>query len=269
VALEQPTPTPYADVNAIVHAILAGARGILGDGFVGMYLGGSLASGDFDPQNSDIDFVVVTATELAPETIGALTVMHAAIAAGRSKWATEIEGSYIPQHALRRYDATQARHPHIYRGTGEDESRLMVMHHASDWVIHRHIWREQGIIVAGPPPHTLIDAVAPEELRRAAVSFAPDWLGSLLRDPAPLRHNGYHAYTVVTLCRILYTLEHGAIVSKPVAARWAQTAVAGGRWASLIARAVAWDMQWASIDETLEFLRHTLNSASPVTPPDA
>jgi hypothetical protein len=250
-------PTPYPDVNAIAQAIHSGAQTILGDNFLGMYLSGSLASGDFDPQHSDIDFVVVTVTKLSTETISALTAMHAHLAAGSSKWATELEGSYIPQHALRRYDPTQAQHPHIYRGTGEGESRLALMQHDSDWVIQRHILREQGVVLAGPAPYTLIDPVSPNDLRRAALETLHGWWAPMLHDPDQLRHDGYHAYTVVTLCRILYTLEHGAIVSKPVAARWAQT-TQGERWAALIERALAWEMHWSNVNETLDFLRYTL-----------
>jgi len=32
-------------------------------------------------------------------------------------------------------------------------------------------------------------------------------------------------YTVLSLCRVLYTLEYGTVASKPVAARWAQHAL--------------------------------------------
>jgi hypothetical protein len=41
-------PTPYPDVNTIVHELLAGAQAILGDHFAGMYLYSSLAIGDFN-----------------------------------------------------------------------------------------------------------------------------------------------------------------------------------------------------------------------------
>ena len=43
-----PSPTPYPEVNAILNVLLADVRAILGDQFVGFYLYGSLASGDFD-----------------------------------------------------------------------------------------------------------------------------------------------------------------------------------------------------------------------------
>jgi predicted nucleotidyltransferase len=38
-------------------------QAVLRDRFIGLYLGGSLALGDFDPQRSDIDFVAVTVDE--------------------------------------------------------------------------------------------------------------------------------------------------------------------------------------------------------------
>ena len=253
-------PTPYPDVNAIVHDILIGAGGILGDNLLGMYLVGSLAAGDFDWENSDIDFIIVTAVELSSEQIAALTTMHARIAAGSSKWAVEIEGSYIPRNALRRYDPANALHPHIFRGVGEGESVLFMMQHASDWIIQRHVLREHGIVVVGPPPHTLVDPVEPEEIRDAVRDLAPVWPEPLLHDPEPLRvHDGYHAYTVVTLCRMLYTLEHGTIVSKPVAARWAR-GLEDGRWSALIDRAIAWAIRPDDLPATLDFMRYTLGS---------
>ena len=97
-------PMPYADVNAVLHVLLSGVQTILGNHFIGMYLYGSLASGDFDPGRSDIDFVVVTADELPDEMLPALEAMHARITASGLKWATKLEGSYIPRQAIRRYD---------------------------------------------------------------------------------------------------------------------------------------------------------------------
>src|SRR6185503_19278272 len=99
-------PTPYAEVNAVLHALLAEVQDVLGDRFVGMYLYGSLAGGDFNPHTSDIDFLVVTADELPQKLIAALEAMHARIASSGSKWAAKLEGAYLPQHALRRHDPT-------------------------------------------------------------------------------------------------------------------------------------------------------------------
>lgn len=255
-------PTPYPDVNETLHDLLVSVQAILGDRFVGMYLYGSLALGDFAPHRSDIDFVVVTDGELCDEVFAALRAMHERIAAGDSPWAMELEGSYIPQHDIRRHERGRAQHPHI--GTG---GRLHVEQHDSDWIIQRHILREHGVTLAGPAPHTLIDPVSAEEVRRAVVDIVAGWWGPMLDDPTLLRHGGYQPYAVLTMCRALYTLHYSAIVSKPVAANWAQETF-GGRWDTLIEGALTWrrsgdghDMAPASpedLGETVNLIRYTL-----------
>jgi predicted nucleotidyltransferase len=54
-----------------------------------MYLYGSLATGDFDSQRSDIDFVVVTTDGLPQEMIQDLEAMHGRLTASGLKWATK------------------------------------------------------------------------------------------------------------------------------------------------------------------------------------
>ena len=225
-------PTPFPDVNALVTGLLQGVRAALGSQFVGMYLEGSLASGDFDA-DSDIDFVVVTEQAVTDDLFCALRALHERIAALDNPWAFELEGSYIPRDALRRHGPAPLIHPNIERGRGE---RLKMARHDEDWIIHRYTLRERGITLVGPPPDTLIDPIAPEDLRRAALAVLRDWWALMLDDPAPLAMRGYQSYAVLSLCRILYTLEHGAVASKREAAQWAR-GVLDSRWGPLIDRA--------------------------------
>ena len=246
--------TPYPDVNAVLHVLLSDVQTVLGNHFIGMYLSGSLASGDFAPQRSDIDFVVVTADDLPGEILPALEALHARITASGLKWATKLEGSYIPQQALRRYDPAHAQHPAL-----RVDGSFGVDQHGSDWVIQCHIIREQGVVVAGPAPQTLIDPVQPNDLRRAALGTLREWWSPQLYNPSRLHSSEYQAYAILTMCRALYTLQYGIVVSKPVAARWAQQAL-GERWAALIERALAWshNTQLDDLNETLDFIRYTL-----------
>jgi len=253
-------PTPYPDVNAVLQTLRSSVQTILGDHFLGMYLDGSLAWGDFDPHTSDIDFIVVTVDSLPDKMLPALEAMHARIAASSSKWATELEGSYIPRQSLRRYDPIHALHPNIERGRGET---LSVKQHHSDWVIHRHILREHGLTLAGPAPHTLIDPIHPDDLRRAVLTMLREWWAPMIHDPVRLHHSGYQSYAILTICRVLYTLQHGAVVSKPVAARWAQAEL-DERWSALIERAVAWGGQTDDVNETLDFIQYTLERSRQV-----
>ncbi len=254
-SLSQPTPDP--DVNDILHVLLLSVQTILGNHFIGMYLYGSLASGDFDT-SSDIDFVVVTDDELAENIFSALQEMHARIAASDSKWAIELEGLYIPQRALRRYDPNHATHPHIERG-----GSLRIEERDSADVIHWHILRERGIVLAGPDPRTLIDPISPNELRRAVREILRGWWAPMLADSTRLQSRGYQSYAVLTMCRMLHTLRYGTVVSKPIAARWAQ-ATLGERWVALIERALVGrhnsqsKAQSDDVNGTLDLIRYTL-----------
>ena len=131
--------------------------------------------------------------------------------------------------------------------------------HGSDWVIQSHILRERGIVMAGPAPRSWIDPVAPGDLRRAMRELLRDWWAPMLHDTARLRSDEYQVYAILTMCRALYTLETGAVVSKPVAARWAQAAL-GARRAALIERAQAarLGMPLDMLDETLDMIHYTL-----------
>jgi hypothetical protein len=63
------------------------------------------------------------------------------------------------------------------------------------------------------------------------------------------------------MCRSLYVLEHGRVVSKPDAARWAMHTV-GEPWRALISAAAAWrpGMGFNRLEETLAFICFTLSS---------
>lgn len=245
--------TPFPDVNALLDRLLGEVRAILGEQFAGMYVYGSLALGDFDPATSDLDFLIVTEDKLPPETVSALKEMHAALVAEGSHWARELEGSYIRRQAVRRHDPADAHYPRIERG-GE----LAVEEHHTDSIIQRFITRKHGLILAGPDPTTLIDPVSSRDLRQAVLDLRW-WWELQLTDTSRVEQSGYQAYAILTMCRILYTLEHGDIVSKPTAARWVQRNRCKHS-AELVERALAWrpGMPMDHLDETLDFIRFTL-----------
>ena len=245
--------TLHHDVNAILNRLLADVRSILGQQFVGMYLYGSLALGDFNPLNSDIDFLVVTGHEVRGQALATLQAMHKEIGALDTKWAMELEGSYISTSALRRYDPTDVLHPHIDRGG----SALIVEQHDADWVIQRYSLRKHGVTLAGPPIETLIDPISSEDLRQAVSMILHEWWEPMTHDPIRLQHDGYHTYAVLSMCRILYTLDYGDIISKPVAAKWANRTLPP-RWTQLIERAEAWQMRQEDVGETQNFIQFTL-----------
>ena len=210
--------TPLPEVNDLLRELQEGAQDILGSQFVGMYLDGSLATGGFDA-DSDLDFVIITDEEVSASSFLCLQALHDGLAARNTHWATNLEGTYISRHAVRRHDPAFIWHPNIERGGGE---RLKMAEHGESWVVHRWVLREHGIILVGPNPRTLIDPVSADDLRRAMSATLTGWAASILGISEEISNLGYQTYTVLTVCRILYTLHSGTIASKPVAARWAQ-----------------------------------------------
>ncbi len=252
-------PTPHADVNAVLRCLLREMRGVLGAEFVGMYCYGSLSLGDFTPGSSDIDFLVVTEHEPLENMLHALDAMHTRIAASGLQWAEKLEGSYIPRAALRHDDPANNRHPTI----GADWP-FSIRAHGSHWVIERHIVREHGVRIWGPSPKTLIDPVTPDAIRAAVRDALDGFWRAQLDGPEPewLRTRDYQAYAILTMCRALYTLAHGTVVSKPAAAVWAQQTLPLP-WPDLITQALVWryDTRPDAMTAMLAFIRYTIAQA--------
>jgi hypothetical protein len=229
-------PTSWPQVNRAVERLRDGVADALGARLVGLYLGGSLALGGFDRGSSDIDVLVATARMPPAPAIERLAALHAALRAAGG-WTARLEAVYLPVAALRRYDPSDRRRYPV--GAGDREFALG--RQGPTWVLDRWIAREHGLVVAGPSPRTLIDPVAPAQLREAArASLLEHWAGQLDGPPpAWLRPRNYQAFAVLSLCRALYCLDHGEVVSKPAAAAWASRRF-GPPWPQLVARALTW-----------------------------
>ncbi|HEX5414494.1 MAG TPA: aminoglycoside adenylyltransferase domain-containing protein [Chloroflexota bacterium] len=254
-------PTPYPDVNGVLRGLIPRVMAALGEQFRGIYLFGSLVSGDFDPRRSDVDVLGVVDDVLSAERFAALSGVHRDLAASKSPWAVEVEAYYLTEAALRREDPSFGCHLKVNRGNG---GVLEPLHRDRGWLIQGHLLREFGVALVGPDPRTLIAPVAPGDLRRTIAASAPEWLAALLADPTELRRSGSHTYLVLTLCRVLYTLANDAVASKQVAGRWAQAEL-GDRWAALIGSALAWrkdlptrEIAEGDFAETVELLRFVL-----------
>ncbi len=252
-------PTPYADVNATLELLLARMRGVLGAKLVGLYLYGSLASGDFDPASSDVDFAAATTVRLDDAKLVELAAIHEEIAATVGTWGKRLEGAYFPLAALRRHNPRDMRHPFLSSTTPFGVHDL-----GWDWVINRHTLLERGLVVDGPPPATLIDPTTRAELTHAVrMLLRTDW-ARYLDDPELLRARNYQAFAIFTMCRALYALECGEFVSKSVAAVWGEQHI-DTQWRPLVERARAWradkTLDDAALPETLRFLRYMIGRA--------
>ena len=91
--------TPYRGLDEVLIDYAHTSRAVLGDNFVGLYLLGSLAIGHFD-LTSDVDFMIVTNSELSRDQVELVQSAHTKLIARDSRWVRHLEYSIFPRQKL-------------------------------------------------------------------------------------------------------------------------------------------------------------------------
>jgi predicted nucleotidyltransferase len=238
------------EVRDILRVLRSEILPAIPDNLVGVYLRGSLATDDFIPETSDIDFLVATERPVSDPEAEALIAMHARLAAQPNPYADRLEGAYIDRASLKRFE------PSRRFLTVECETPLRWKVHETSWLIERCVLREQGVALVGPDPKTLIDPISTEGLREAVRLRIREWAtwAANPHDPEWLPPRSHQAYVVETMCRALYTLASGELASKRKAAEWAVTALPEP-WCGLVAGAVSTRADATPDQTTIEGVR--------------
>ena len=250
-------PTPFPDLDDLLRQLVSGIRDALGDDLVGVYLQGSFALGDADVR-SDVDFIAVTAEDITPGQLAELQAMHARLHRLPNRWASHLEGSYLPRAGVRQCGPASRSFPYLDNG-----SDTLIADPHCDTHVMRWIVRERGITLTGPTPATLIDSVEPDELRDEMAEVLVGLL-RYAREPSPVGRMSrwMQAFVVTTLCRILHTTATGTVAvqargagmgARPAPGRVARPRPEGDRRRPDPWRRVHEAADDATIDRTLAF----------------
>ena len=256
--------TPYPELDAVLMDLVSSVRKILGDNFVGAYLQGSLATGDFD-EHSDVDYIIAIEQELSDADVLKLQAMHKRIFNCGEEWAKHLEGSYSPKAILRDYRRSGSDLWYLDNG----HSVLERSSHCNKIVV-RWIVRERGVVMSGPHPSTLIDSIPVHVLRRAILDSIINSGHEILTNTEPYYNRFYQGFIVLHCCRKLHDLHTGQVGSKRAGAEWAKRNM-DQSWADLIDRAwscrpdPAWSVRQppneADFRRTLQFVREVMRAA--------
>lgn len=201
-----PTPIPSV-AEAVMHDLIQGLLTILGARLLGVYVGGSVALGDFCEATSDLDFLVVTDGFLSMEDQIAVKQLHAELL-GRHGFAARLEGDYAPLEALVP-TGTTVPVPGCERGVFI--ARVGEIMLSADNIYNM---REHGLNLYGPPPAELLPAVSHQQVRGAVQEM-------LAEGPEPFETVEEAASSLLNLVRSLLALSKGEPVTKTEGARWA------------------------------------------------
>ncbi|HAU1322417.1 TPA: GNAT family N-acetyltransferase [Legionella pneumophila] len=248
--------TKYQEINNLLQQLLSQIQSILTNEFVGMYIGGSLASDSFNSETSDIDCYIITTKILSENMVRKIEEMHNQFYSSKLKYAKKIEASYIPQKDLLDFDP-QAMRPYF------NEGRYYLGHYGNNYLIELFVLREKALSIAGPDIKCLIKEISTQSLKAAIQKNLHEYWESNLIDFSKFKRSDYQVFAILTMCRTLYSLETGKITSKIEAAKWAMQRL-NINWKNLIELAIAWEpsQEINKLEETQNFVRYVLNRSS-------
>lgn len=200
---------------------------LLNKNLVGVYLFGSLTLRAFDHKSSDVDCVVVTKRVLSESQFRKLRewLEHAKLS---NPWFSRLQMLLLLRDEVLTMDSPACLYQHgVLKRSYSDGNPI--------------IWLnilKSGCALNGVPAASFVPEITAETLRAALKREL-----SYLKEEISQRHSewrnqpSYRVYAVLTLCRILYSSKKGRIVSKRVAARWANRHLPEG-WSSTIGEAL-------------------------------
>lgn len=260
---------PYPELREVLQLFASEITAVLKENLVGIYLVGSLATGDFD-LDSDIDFLVVTNTELSVTAMKPLVDIQVKIHAMDCYPAQHLEGSYISIGDLGDW-STVGKKAFYYFDNGS--TTLEQTTHDNQWHV-RWVLRECGITLIGPKPETFLQPVPINELMNE-IKISMRQTMKVFQDeinrPLSFANSRFgQSFFVLTYCRMLHTLYTGTVQSKRAGARWAKQFL-DPKWIKIIDQ--AWNeregvrfmvkihqrAEQTLLDETLEFINYAVS----------
>jgi predicted nucleotidyltransferase len=232
--MTNPEHPSTSQVDAVINAVRNGIDTTLGSSLVGLYVFGSLISGDFESDVSDMDLLAVLTDDPSDVLGNALRQMHDRLAKDHPGWKDRIEVIYVSQAGLR--DFRSVRHVIGVISPGEPFHTIPA---TPQWVVTWYAARKENMRLMGPAIETLIPPISRDEYVQAVRHYMRDFVARVT-DESSL---GSQAYAILSVCRGLFACRFGEKVSKNRGASWAKEQFP--EWAQIIDDALEWRQhQW-------------------------
>jgi len=198
-----------------LDALVALVRDVLGDELLGAYLHGSSGTGRLQP-TSDTDVLVVTAAPMSAAQRGGLVAGILPLSGQRATGgrARPVELTVVVASDLRpwRYPPVEDFLYGEWERAAYEAGTLPVRRENADLATLVTMALAADRPLLGPPPASLLDPVPPHDLVRAVIAGIPGLFDDLEDDTRNV---------LLTLARILVTVETGTLVAKDEAAEYA------------------------------------------------
>jgi Domain of unknown function (DUF4111) len=173
--------------------------------------------------------MTATVSEVSDQQFELLHQMHTDVVRDNPEWFDRIEVAYVSLETLRTPWLSRNRIAIISPG-----EPFHFKEAGKDWLVNWYMVRKAGLTLFGPAPATIISPITQAEFVQVIREHADKW-GEWVHH---IQKRKGQAYAMLSMCRALYTHQHGEQVSKQDAALWAQEQLP--EWAELIGRAMGW-----------------------------
>lgn len=200
--------------HALLDALCADFRAVLGDKLAGFYAHGSIAFGCFRWETGDIDFLAVAKSPLVQAEKVAL--IRALLARTPDAPEKGIEMSVVLESVCRSFEHPAPFELHfsnawLDRCAADAEGYCRAPHGGDpDLAAHFAVTREAGLALYGPPPKEMFAPVPREAVLDSIRADVED--GDILENPV---------YCALNLCRALAYREESKLLSKAGGGEWA------------------------------------------------
>jgi len=259
---------PYPELRDVLNMFVDEISAELRENLVGIYLVGSIASGDFD-LDSDVDFLVVTKTELTEAHMKTLQDIQIKIHNIDCYPAKHLEGSYISIGDLNNWNIVGEKKLYYFdNGSTTYEQST----HDNQWHV-RWILRERGITLVGQKPETILKSIPLNEMfseiKTTMLQVMKLFEDEINRPLSFFNSRFGQSFAVLTYCRMLHSLHTGTVQSKKAAVKWAKQFV-NPKWVKIIDQAwkeregvrfgakIGQRAESTLLYETLEFIKYAI-----------
>ena len=196
-----------AEVREIVFALRDGLQNTINDKLLGLYLYGSLAYDCFNPEISDIDFVVVLSELLTLEEEQRIAQLHKHLGC-EPNYGKRLEGTYITEEQVKSDDYLP---DFLYYVEGEEFVKAKEGQKEQDFPMHRQHLHESGLRIVGYETQKLFKPVPWEILKQSLEQEMPFIKKQFEKRPI---------YAVLNLCRVVRAHETRRLSSKKQGGEW-------------------------------------------------
>lgn len=197
----------HKDVVELVKYFRMNLEQTLSSKLYGLYLYNSVAMGNFEPAYSDIDFIVILNSSLSNDELEKLKMLHQ-VFAKTNKYGNKLDGMYLQRNMLTKSNKDIGKYPYV---------KDAILHEADYFDVNYVTWwslKEYEMAIESPSlKDDLLEVDFTDVIETMKYNLNEYW-SSKLETAELFNEDMWVEFAVVTLSRILFTLQDREIKSK-------------------------------------------------------